>query len=75
MGAEEIAGAEETNNLRKLVLEALHHGAADQQAIVEFIRENHQEYSRADISKVVWSLILHDDIELKRGMRLEAATV
>jgi hypothetical protein len=75
MGAEEIAGAKEINNLRNLVLDALKTGASDQQAIVEFIQNKHQEYSRADISKVVWSLILHDDIELKRGMRLEAATV
>jgi hypothetical protein len=75
MGAEEIAGAEQINVLRNLVLEALRNGAADQDAIVERIRKKRKQYSSANISEVVWSLILENDIELKPGMRLEVAAV
>ncbi len=75
MGAEEIAGAEQINLLRNLVLETLRNGAEDQDAIVERIRKKRKQYSRANISEVVWSLILENDIELKRGMRLEVAAV
>lgn len=75
MGAEEIAGAEQINFLRNLVLEALRNGAVDQNAIVERIRKKRKQYSTADISEVVWSLILENDIELKPGMQLKVAAV